>query len=165
MKALATGNRFERFIGASFVLCVVLLMTAVFAPAANADPTCTVTWDGGGPSSNWNEAQNWDADQVPGEDDVACLGGDSAASGVVVNSTVSISAIVAARPVTVSYPGSVNFTDGSLTSTFNTLNVNGGGAIAGSGDQVILPGGSFGLNGGTLDGDGSLTVSPGASMS
>jgi len=54
-------------------LAAVPLDLETVGASASEPVFCTIQWDGGAGTQDWNHAQNWDADRLPGASDVACV--------------------------------------------------------------------------------------------
>ena len=123
----------------------------------------TVTWTGGAGDSNWDTAQNWSGDAVPGPGDDVTI--DLGANDFAV--THSANVMDAVNSLT--SKAAIAITGGTLslgaTSTINAVSVNSG-TLCTNGDLTITgpdsfpgpAGQSYGLDlySGTLDGSGTL---------
>ncbi len=129
----------------------------------------TITWDGGGTTSNWSDAANWSTNTVPTSADNVVFDGTSA-KNVVVNSTtrtVQNMLISGSYTGTISLSANLNVT-GNLDQSGGTLNagsralsitgntnLTGGTFVASSATttlsgNVIVAGASFNANNGTI---------------
>jgi sugar lactone lactonase YvrE len=121
--------------GALILVAAILALTG----GASAEPTCTDTWTGTTGDGLWQTAGNWSTASVPNSSDVACIG-----SGTTVKITEGSN-----KAGSLQDEGSLEITGGLLelmdSSTMSSVN-------------------SLALDGGTLTGAGSVTVSSAFSL-
>jgi RHS repeat-associated protein len=120
-----------RVLGSMAVLALVVL--AVVAQAASAEPVCTDTWTGAS-GGEWQTATNWSTSKVPTSSDVACIG---AATTVNVTAGANHAGVLEDK-------GTLAISGGSLELS-NALEASSAA--------------SFSLTGGSLTGAGTLDVS------
>ena len=97
----------------------------------------TVSWDGGGDGSSWQDPDNWDTNSLPGVSDDAII----SAGNTVTHSSGTTS---------------INSLDCQGTLTFS------GGTLSSSGDMTFTD--TFNWTGGRMDGSGITTIPNGATM-
>ena len=108
---------------------LLMLATALLAVAAASDsiaqPTCTITWDGGAaPASNsWHDAANWTGDVLPGPTDRVSI---PANTTVEVSQDAGSVLTVQSQGTLAISGGSLTLTDTTETSTTATLTQSGG---------------------------------------
>jgi hypothetical protein len=118
------------------ILCVIVLLMVFVRPLSAADRS----WDGGSPTDKrWSVGANWSANQVPGNNDNAYLGGNYTA---LINSTVTATAKGLYGP-------------GSDVAGFFTLNMTGGSLAVRTDNMVLgysaLGSGLWNMSGGTVN--------------
>jgi len=111
----------------------------------------TITWDGGAATQNWQDANNWDTDNVPtGTDDVIIPTGMGTIAGTPSSSVNTLTVNGDSQlNVTLSVSNSVAFNNTSKN--LGTITVNGAGAL-----PVVF--GDTTENVGTITASGSATV-------
>jgi hypothetical protein len=148
-----TAGLLKRF---AALLCFFLLP---FAFCLSSLGQYSITWDGGGDGSSWNDSLNWSGDRLPVTNDVVAIGAGSGSTVTYAGSDTSIAGLSLNRPLVLS--------GGTLIISSN-LDLNGdltlaGGNLAGAtvhsstGRIIVTPAN------GTLDGvilNGDLTVQP-----
>ncbi|MGV3485139.1 MAG: beta strand repeat-containing protein, partial [Planctomycetaceae bacterium] len=119
----------------------------------------TVTWDGGAGTSSWNDADNWDGNQLPGASDDVVIGDLSGTPTITINATTSVQSVTAAEKVALA--SGVTFTTSQL-STYNAgVGLAGGTFSPNSGADVY---GASTWTAGNIVGNGSGTISLYGSM-
>ncbi len=143
---------------------LLMLATALLAVAAASDsiaqPTCTITWDGGAaPASNsWHDAANWTGDVLPGPTDHVCI---PANTTVEVSQDAGSVLTVQSQGTLAISGGSLTLTDTTETSTTATL-TQSNGTIGGTGTLTVS--GSFAWSGGTQTDAGNTTIASTATL-
>lgn len=148
-----------KVLGLTALLALVVL--AVAAQAASAEPVCTDTWTGAS-GGEWQTATNWSTSKVPTSSDVACIGLETTVNvteginqtGVLEDKgTLAISggSLELANALEASSTSTLNLSGGTLTGA-GTLDISGSlqwdthigfsGTMAGSGQTVLKPGAS-----------------------
>ncbi len=141
---------------------LLVLATALVAVAAAGDsiaqPTCTITWDGGAATNSWHDAANWTGDALPGPTDHVCIPASV---------TVEVSQD-AGSVLTVQSQGTLSITGGSLTLTDTTESsvtatlTQSGGTLAGTGTLTVN--GAFNWSGGTHIDAGTTVIASTATL-
>ncbi len=125
---------------------------------------CTINFDGGpsGSGTEWNVAENWDADRLPAAGDVACIGGSFAVTLSSGNHEVE----------TLLVTSTAVFTQSGGVLTINSVGSSsiGSGGFVQSGGTVTGPGtlninGLWTWTGGTQSGNGVTNANGGISLS
>ena len=134
------------------------------ANVARAAPVCTINWTGGGPSTSWFAAANWDQNHVPTTSDNVCIPVTNPAITVAVdqNQTAQVLTLQSEEAVEVS-SGALTLTDTTETSTIGSGLTWSGGTLGGAGDVVVA--GPVSWSGGTKAGAGTLTANGGMTIS
>ena len=132
----------------------VLVFLGVAGPVRGA----TITWDGGGVTTNWSEAANWSTNTVPSAADVAVFDATSAKPAV-----INANASVAGLQLNAAYLGSLTQTVGRTLTVGASGYVQNGTAFVGGTSAITVNGpytlsaGTFTSTGGTLTVTGNLT--------
>src|SRR5262245_10211821 len=123
----------------------------------------TFNWDGGGGNFDWNNAPNWDHDQLPGSidgtADIAIIG--AAFSGITVthsSGTTAIGSLTSAASLALS-GGSFSLASASTINNAFTLS---GGTLTGAADLTVS--GTMTWTGGTQAGSSRTVLAAGASL-
>ena len=123
-------------------------------------------WDGGGVTSNWSEAANWDSDTVPTSDDPVLIGAATAGvTGVTLDTSFDLSSL---GILTIAAGQTLNVGDGVTLRIANqppggsiwingVLNLNGG-TLHNHRTGLIINHGTININGGTLNNQGDFLV-------
>ncbi|MCF6132119.1 T9SS type A sorting domain-containing protein [Flavobacterium wongokense] len=111
------------------------------------------TWDGGASTNNWNDANNWSGNSLPGSSDNVVIGNGAT---VVFNTTVTVASLTVGGGTSGSLTLGNSNTDRALTVTGN-VTVNAGATItsAGNGGNDLTIGGNL-SNAGTFTDNGGL---------
>jgi len=151
---------------------LVLLLGFLFGVAlllggdnvAGAAPTCTITWTGGGSSTSWFTAANWDQNRLPATSDNVCIPATNPAITVAFdqNQTAQILTLQSAQALAVS-AGQLAVTDTTQTSTISNGVTLSGGSLGGAGNVVVA--GPVSWSGGGKNGTGTLTANGGMTIS
>lgn len=129
------------------ILLILLLFT--FSTVSFAQ---TVIWDGGAGTNNWNDALNWDTDEVPTSTDDVII--DSRNIQGKKNFTVEVNANSAANKLT------IGGSRGNITlDVYDVLTVEGNIAIKRSSALYLTNNGTLYL-GGNISGEGSFDPNP-----
>lgn len=144
-----------------------------------AAPAWAVLWDGGGTTSSWMEAANWQFNAIPTTADTATIVNDTAtiagqtvpgvmavelgmgsfSGGLTMTGSVNPSVLNVATSVTIAPAGQLTIGGGGpATSTINAASLTTGGTvtihqrgIVGLSGALTQTGGTVNLNGGTID--------------
>ena len=145
-----------------FLFGVALLLGGDYV--ARAAPACTISWTGGGGSTSWFTAANWDQNRLPATSDNVCIPATTPAITVTFdqNQTAQILTLQSAEALAVS-AGELAVTDTSNTSTVGNGLTWSGGSLGGAGDVVVA--GPVSWSGGTKAGTGTLTANGGITIS
>ena len=123
-------------------------------------------WDGGGKTTNWSEAANWDSDTVPAPNDRILVGAlTTGVSGVTLDQSFDISSlgaltIGAGQTLRVGEGITLRIADhspGGFIWVNGTLNLNGG-TLHNDKTGLITNRGTINVNGGTLNNQGFTLV-------
>ena len=121
-----------------------------------------ISWDGGptGTGTNWQSAENWVGDVLPGANDAVVIG--SAFASIIISSAnnVTIHSITSAASLWIS-GGTLTIT--SSSSLNNELILSVPGTLTGAGDLTVSS--LFDWAGGTLSGSGRLDANGGMTLS
>lgn len=163
-----------------FKLFISLLIVGLFFRFPSKVSAATYTWDGGGETNNWSDADNWNFDIVPGAGDVIIFSDNSTKNATIdssfggtVQQVVIFPAysgtITAARTLTIT--GSSGYTQSAGTVDMNSFDMTttrfnfGGGTFTAPSGTLTATGlftvyGSFHNNGGTilLNGSGEAAI-------
>ncbi|MGD9632161.1 MAG: hypothetical protein AB7U97_02710, partial [Pirellulales bacterium] len=117
-----------------------------------------VTWDGGGTSTDWNEAANWTNNVLPGAADDVVI--DVAASPTITFSSgsASIKSLQSTEVISLS-GGTLSIAEASQID--NALNLSGG-TLAGTGNLTVS--GTLNWTSGTMSGSGTTIVGAGGTL-
>ncbi len=156
---------------AALVLATVGFAVVATSARAEATPcdvgTATIVWDGGGGTTSWNDAANWndvvtDQDRLPTAGDDVCVG-TGGVTVVFVGGSTSVSSleVVTGSALLVS-GGSLSLDGPAPASSVATLTLSGG-SLGGSGALDVAT--SFTWTDGDHIGSGITTVASGATFS
>ncbi|MFN8104270.1 MAG: Calx-beta domain-containing protein [Acidimicrobiia bacterium] len=137
---------------AAAALALVGLPVPTPAAAGPVDD-CNTWWDRGAGTDSWHDALNWSDDTVPGTGDVVCIGG-----GDTVMFTTGTTSISAAEVNGKLYIGGGSLAIGAAIeddSLFTDLTIDGG-TLTGAGTLTVT--GGFTWKGGELAGSGTLDL-------
>ena len=109
----------------------------------------TITWDGGGPSDDWNDPTNWDTDTVPGSADDALI---PQAITITSSANASVNRITSNSRITINGGTFTILGDASINAS-NAVNINGAGTLVL--DTMTLSGSGALNNNATLELRGS----------
>ena len=148
---------------AAVVAAVGVPLVEVTSTPASAAPTAcsaaTKTWTGGAGTANWDDANNWSPAGAPGSGSVACIPSTASVAQVNLSSSVTVQAVEADRPLSLS--GTLSVSSTSITSSISsgtlTGNLTGAGATTISGSLTWGPNGAF-------EGSGTTTIEPGTTV-
>ena len=168
MSAQAVGPRSDvarlasrRLLGrrdiATFVAAIALGVAALIAAttSTSAAPACTRTWDGGGATASWSDADNWDGagnGELPVATDHVCIPADSLVEHSD-GTTTSVLSLQSEGTLTLS-GGTLSLTDAANGSSAEAL-IQSGGTLGGAATLTIL---------GTLDWTGGEHTDPGRTI-
>jgi hypothetical protein len=135
------------------------LSAVLFVFLSSVCPAAYIQWDGGAGTTNWNAAQNWNGDVIPGTADKA---GFKTATGAVVATTVptfmqmTLGSNQGNGILTVQPGAVINCTDtwamGQSSGETGTLNISGGNITVGSWFYVGNAGiGTVNMTGGSIN--------------
>jgi hypothetical protein len=132
--------------------------------AAKAAPACTISWTGGGGSTSWFTAANWDQNRLPATSDNVCIPATSPAVTVTYdqNQSSQILNLQSQQALAVS-TGELTVTETTQTSTISNTLTWSGGTLGGAGDVAVA--GPVSWSGGTKAGTGTLTANGGMTIS
>ena len=131
------------------IIAGLALLLCISSPAHAA----TITWDGGGLTTNWSEAANWSTNTLPTAADVAVFDGTSAKPGV-----INVNTSVAGLQLAPTYAGVLTQAP-ARTLTIGASGYDQAGATFVGGTAAITVNGTYSLSGGTFTStSGTLTV-------
>ncbi len=131
-------------------LAIVLALLLALPQATHAEeaPLATVTWDGGGDGTSWNDPLNWDTDTVPlAGDDVVITLDATFTVDLDINATVNtltLGAVSGLNTQTLLIPSP------RVLTVTSTMTVNSDGAVTWSGGSIT--------GGGTVNNSGTFTL-------
>ena len=148
------------------VLVIGVVLLFVDARVAKAAPTCTINWTGGGGggSTSWFTAANWDQNRLPTTSDNVCIPATNPAITVAYdqNQSTQILSLQSQEALAVS-TGELDLSDTTQTSTLSGGLIWSGGTLGGSGNVVVS--GPVSWSGGTKIDAGTLTAGGGMTIS
>ena len=154
---------------ARIVLTTVMLVAAGSVPlvvataspssAATACGVATKTWTGGADTGNWDDAANWSPAGAPSASDVVCVPSSAAVTEVDLDSTDSVQALEADRPLNIS--GSLTVTSTSVNTAISSGTLTG--TLDGVGATSIAGSFTWGPDG-QINGSGTTTFEPGTTV-
>ena len=146
-------------------LAVTLASLAV--PMAQATPAlavevgscsiATITWDGGGDTTDWSTDANWNPDRQPGASDHVCIPAAAPQASVVLGAGVTVRSVEATKPLTVG--GTLEVTSTTQASSLAGSTV--AGTLTGAGAKSL--GGDSSWTG-VISGSGPVTVPVGGTL-
>jgi hypothetical protein len=149
------------FLAAVLIGAAVLLMDAQVAGAA---PACTISWTGGGGTTSWFTAANWDQNRLPAASDNVCIPATSPPVTVTYdqNQSTQILSLQSQQALAIS-TGELTVTDTTQASAIGGGLAWSGGTLGGAGNLVVTEPVSW--SGGTKAGTGTLTAGGGMTIS
>jgi sugar lactone lactonase YvrE len=140
--------------GAAILVAAILAL----AGGASAEPTCTDTWTGTAGDGLWQTAGNWSTASVPDSSDVVCIGSGTTVKIKEGSNTAGSLQDEGSLEIT---GGSLELTDSSTMSSVKSL-VLDGGTLTGAGSVTVS--GTFSLGAySTMSGSGETVVGSGVS--
>ena len=121
-------------------------------------PTCTINFDNGAGNNLWQDALNWDSNVLPQPADSACITGFAVTLS---SGTHSVDRFVTDSPFTIS-GGTLTLLGATGNSGVNNTFTHNGGTLDGNGGLTIS--GLHTWSGGTLDGGGAVSSNGGLTL-
>ncbi|HLJ66682.1 MAG TPA: hypothetical protein VKX16_04915, partial [Chloroflexota bacterium] len=100
--------------------------------------TCTINWTGNGGDGQWQNTANWDQGRVPNSTDYACI----ASGNVTFTTSDSVLGVNESGGTLTFNSGTLTLTSTTDASSFNAINVAGGGITVGTGATLNFPSGN-----------------------